>query len=126
MARRWIWGVLVAAGAVVAGLTGLPALIEWQGTRMLRDAGLLSATVEVVHLGLAGSTVEVRERPQDGRKLAGLDLRYSLAEGISGHIDLDLPVDGLMPAGVTTMGAVLHTTGTVAPLDGWHWRFEPD
>jgi hypothetical protein len=126
MARRWIRGVLVVAGAVVAGLAGIPALIEWQGTRMLRQAGLPSATVDVMHLGLAGGTVEVRERTPDGRKLGTLDLRYTLAEGISGHIDLDLPVDGLMPPGVTTMGAVLHTTGTVAPLDGWHWRFEPD
>ena len=47
-------------------------------------------------------------------------------DGISARLDLDLPVAGLMPDGVTAPEATLKTTGSVEPLEGWRWRFVPD
>src|SRR5687767_797145 len=100
MARRWVWTVLIAAGMSAAGVTSLPAVIEWRGTRLVRESLLPSTVVDVVHFGLSGATVEIRERERDGRRIGLIDLRYGVAEGISARLDLDLPVAGLMPDGV--------------------------
>ena len=56
MARRWVWGLLIAAGISAAGVASLPAVIEWQGTRLVRASLLPSAVVDVVHFGLSGAT----------------------------------------------------------------------
>ena len=67
MARRWFWGLLIAAGIGAAGVASLPSVIEWQGTRLVRELLLPSAVVDVVHFGLSGTTVEISEQ---GRNLA--------------------------------------------------------
>ena len=126
MARRWVWGLLIAAGMSAAGVASLPAVIEWQGTRLVRESLLPSAVVDVVHFGLSGTTIEIRERGRDGRRIGLIDLRYGVVEGISARLDLDLPVAGLMPEGVAAPEATLKATGSVEPLEGWRWRFVPD
>lgn len=126
MARRWVWGVSMVAGASLAVAAGLPALIEWQGTRLVRESISPSAVVDVVHLGLGGGTISIGEEGADGRRMALIDLRYGLGDGISARLDLDLPLAGLLPDGVDAPGAALKTTGTVEALGGWGWRFVPD
>jgi hypothetical protein len=126
MARRWVWSLLIAAGMSAAGVASLPAVIEWQGTRLVRESLLPSAIVDVVHFGLSGATVEIKEREQDSRGIGLIDLRYGVVEGISARLDLDLPVAGLMPDGVAAPEANLKATGSVEPLEGWRWRFTPD
>jgi hypothetical protein len=126
MARRWVWGLLIAAGISAAGVASLPAMIEWQGTRLVRESLLPSAAVDVVHFGLSGTTIEVREQERDGRRIGLIDLRYGVAEGISARLDLDLPVAGLMPDGVAAREATLKAAGSVESLEGWRWRFAPD
>jgi Dicarboxylate transport len=126
MARRWVWGVSIMAGAGLAVAAGLPALIEWQGTRLVRYSISPSAVVNVVHLGLGGAKISIGEEGADGRRIALIILRYGLGDGISARIDLDLPVAGLLPDGVDAPGAALRTTGTIEPLEGWRWRFVPD
>ncbi len=107
MARRWVWGLLIAAGISAAGVASLPAVIEWQGTRLVRESLLPSAVVDVVHFGLSGTTVEISERVRDGRRIGLIDLRYGVVEGISARLDLDLPIAGLMPEGVDRAGSHL-------------------
>jgi hypothetical protein len=126
MARRWVWGFSMVAGAGLAVAAGLPALIEWQGTRLVHDSISPSAVVDVVDLGLGGSTISIGEKGADGRRFALIDFRYGVGEGISARIDLDLPVAGLLPDDVDAPGAALKTTGAIEPLGGWRWRFVPD
>jgi hypothetical protein len=126
MARCWVWGILIAAGTSLAGLASLPAVIEWQGTRLVREFLLPSAVVDVVHFGPSGGMIEISEQGQNGREIALIDLRYSVGEGISARLDLDLPIAGLMPEGVDAPEATLKAAGIVEPLNGWRWRFVPD
>jgi hypothetical protein len=109
-----------------ADVASLPAVIEWRGTRLVRESLLPSAVVDVVRFGLSSITIEVRERERDGRRIGLIDLRYGVAEGISARLDLDLPVAGLMPDGVAAPEATLKAAGFVEPLEGWRWRFAPD
>jgi hypothetical protein len=126
MARRWVWGVLMVAGAGLAGAAGVPALIEWQGTRLARDSISPSAVVDVLHFGLGGSTISIGEEGPEGRRIALIDLRYGIGDGMSARLDLDLPLAGLLPGGVDAPEASLKTTGAVEPIEGWRWRFVPD
>jgi hypothetical protein len=125
MARRWVWAVLIAAGISAAGVASLPAVIEWRGTRGCEFL-LPSAIVDVVHFGLSGATVEIREREQDGHRIGLIDLRYGVVEGVSAWLDLDLPVADLIPDGVAAPEATLKAAGSVESLEGWRWRFAPD
>src|SRR3954469_7150007 len=123
MARRWVWGLLIAAGGRDAGVASLPAVIEWQGTRIVREHLLPSADINVVHFGPSGATIEISDQDQENRRIGLVDLRYSVGEGLSARLDLELPITGLMPEGVDAPGATLKTAGIVEPLDGWRWRF---
>src|SRR3954453_7670518 len=126
MARCWVWGILIAAGTSLAGLASLPAVIEWQGPRLVREFLLPSAVVDVVHFGPSGGMIEISEQGQNGREIALIDLRYSVGEGISARLDLDLPIAGLRPEGVDAPEATLKAAGIVEPLNGWRWGLVPD
>lgn len=126
MARRWVGGLLIATGAGLAGIAILPAIIEWQGTRLIRESLSPTAHLDVVHLGLGGSTFSIGEEGPEGRRIGRIDLAYSIGQGVSARLDLDIPVAGLLPDGVDAPDAVLKTAGAVEPLEGWRWRFVPD
>ncbi|WP_198038797.1 intermembrane phospholipid transport protein YdbH family protein [Skermanella stibiiresistens] len=115
----------LGTGLGAAGVLGLPTLIAWQGDRLLADAGMPDSRVEVTRLGWSNAAIDVWQGAGTDRRIGRIDLDYGFTTGISGRVDMDLPLAGLAGDGIAMPGAALRTAGAVRSVDG-RWIYDPE